>query len=123
MNLQKSKVTERRQNSRIEVNWPVVILTDCGATVGETINIGVKGAFLHCPVPLPPKQKLKLFVMMPIRPPLNISAEVSWSNLYSSEMDDPPRGMGVRFTEISDASLKHLQTAIGLTAPRREKEH
>jgi hypothetical protein len=114
-------MTERREHPRIEISWPVVILTGHGAAVGETINIGLSGAFLHCPVPLPEKQKLRLFIMAPMRRPLSVSAEVSWSNRYNSDIDRPPRGMGVRFTDLSKSDEKYLRSVIALTRHYQRK--
>lgn len=105
-------VSEKRLQSRAEVNWPVVILTSHGATVAETKNIGASGAFLLCRAPLRPKDKLRVFVMAPNRNSINISAEVAWSNPLCSEEDNPPCGVGIRFTRISPADRQYLRNVI-----------
>lgn len=106
------KVSEKRLNSRAEVSWPVVVLTSHGATVAETKNIGASGAFILCRAPLRPKDKLRVFVMAPNRNSINISAEVAWSNPLGSEEDDPPCGVGIRFTRISPADRQYLRNVI-----------
>ena len=60
-------VSEKRSHSRVEVSWPVVLLTSQGATVAETKNIGASGAFILCRAQLSPKEKLRVFVMAPNR--------------------------------------------------------
>lgn len=105
-------VSEKRSNSRVEVSWPVVLLTSQGATVAETKNIGASGAFILCQAYLRPKEKLRVFVMAPNRNSLNISAEVAWSNPLCSEEDRPPCGVGLRFTSISPADRQYLRHVI-----------
>lgn len=113
--------SDRRHHARVEVNWPVVILTHRGATVGETINIGVDGAFIFCPVPLLRKETPKLFILAPVRQPMSVSVEVTWSNLYSSEQDTPPPGMGVRFTQISDVDRQYLHEMVAISKHYEKK--
>ena len=105
-------VSEKRSHSRVEVSWPVVLLTSHGATVAETKNIGASGAFILCRAHLRPKEKLRVFVMAPDRKSLNISGEVAWSNPLSSEEDSPPCGVGIRFTSIAPADRQYLRDII-----------
>ena len=105
-------VSEKRSHSRVEVSWPVVLLTSQGATVAETKNIGASGAFILCRAQLRPKEKLRVFVMAPNRNSLNISAEVAWSNPLCSEEERPPGGVGLRFTSISPADRQYLRNVI-----------
>ena len=105
-------MTERRLNSRVEVRWPVVLLTSLGATVAETKNIGASGAFILCRAHLRPKEKVKIFVMAPNRNSINISGEVAWSNPLCSEEDSPPCGVGIRFTRISPPDRQYLRNMI-----------
>ncbi len=104
--------SEKRSHSRIEVSWPVVLLTSYGATVAETKNIGASGAFIFCRAHLRPKEKLRVFVMAPNRNSLNISGEVAWSNPLCSEEDSPPCGVGIRFTSIAPADRQYLRDII-----------
>ncbi|UCG11311.1 MAG: PilZ domain-containing protein [Deltaproteobacteria bacterium] len=124
-----TNVTDRRRHTRVDVNWPVVILTQRGAVVGEAKNVGVSGAFILCRTPLLPKEKLKLIIMAPNRHSQSISAEVAWSNPYGSESEEeiPPCGMGIRFTKIAAADrefirqevVKQLGAKISRTAENR----
>lgn len=104
--------SEKRSHSRVEVSWPVVLLTSQGATVAETKNIGASGAFILCRAHLRPKEKLRVFVMAPNRKSLSISGEVAWSNPLSSEEDSPPCGVGIRFTSIAPADRQYLRDII-----------
>ena len=107
-----SAIQERRGHVRAEIRWPIVLLTNRGAIVGETINIGVNGAFIFCQEPLQEKEQLRLFIMAPDRQPLSLPVEVTWSNPHPSAVDFPPRGMGVRFKEISDQDQKFISKLV-----------
>jgi hypothetical protein len=112
MILDTQTVAERRRYPRAEVNWPVVILTNHGATLGETKNVGASGAFIFCRALLQPKDRFRVFMMPPDRQPLSIFVEVVWSNPHSSEEDVPPCGLGVRFRKISDADREFLRNVV-----------
>ncbi len=107
-----ARVSEKRRYTRVELSWPVVILTTQGAMVAETKNISASGAFIFCRAPLPPKEKLKVFIMAPNRHSLNVSAEVAWSNPLGAEGDTPPCGVGIRFTRISAADRQFLRDVV-----------
>ena len=105
-------LTERRVPKRIRVKWPVVMLTVKGVLVAETKDISPDGAFIRCKPPLPPQEKLRLFIMTPSYQPLEISAEVVWDNRFGSEHDTTPSGMGVRFTDSAENGRRLLRDAI-----------
>lgn len=96
-----SESVERRRSRRVKVRWPVVIMTSKGPIVGETRDIGGKGAFICCKEFIHPDERCRLFIMIPNRNPLVVPIEVAWSNPYGSEFDATPCGVGVRFTDIS----------------------
>ena len=52
--------------------------------------------------------------------PLNIKAEVVWSNIYGRDDKINPRGMGVRFVDISDEDRRLI--AHEVTDPNAVKE-
>ena len=107
--------------------WPVVMLTDKGVLLAETRDISSEGVFISCEEPLRPEEKLRVFIMAPNHRPLEIPAEVTWSNPDASEQATAPKGMGLRFTkESSDQRLRlhdivrqHYQTK---TTPTLEKK-
>lgn len=105
--------SDRRKPSRVRVKWPVVLLTAKGVVLAETRDISSDGAFIHCKLPLPPKEKLRLFIMAPNQRPIDIPAEVAWSNPYGSDQDAVPRGMGVQFIKITKANSKSLRNVLG----------
>ena len=80
--------------------------------MAETKDISSDGAFIQCRLPLEPKEKLRLFIMTPNQRPLDLAAEVAWSNPHGSDRDSVPRGMGVRFTKISKVNRNFLSNAL-----------
>jgi hypothetical protein len=82
---------EKRIYPRGKLTWSISAQAGGSVIEGVTKDIGVSGAYVCCarPLRLPDKS-------------LNIKAEVVWSNIYGPDDKINPRGMGVRFIEISD---------------------
>ena len=87
---------ERRLQPRVEVTWPVTMLTSEGAIKGETKDISMQGAFIYCDNPLPLFERFVLSVKAPAAS-MQVMAQVVWSSNSSTDMKDEPAGMGVRF--------------------------
>ena len=104
--------SDRRTPKRIRVKWPVVIISAKGYSIAETRDISSEGAFIDCELPLHHKEKLKLFIMTPNKRPLELPAEVAWSNPDHSEGNTTPRGMGVRFIEVSRRHRQLLRNIV-----------
>ena len=116
-------VADRRTPTRVRAKWPVVVLTDKGVLLAETRDISSEGVFISCEEPLSPEEKLRLFIMAPNHRPLEIPAEVAWSNPHDSEKKTARKGMGLRFTKDSknqrgrllDIVAQHYKTKTGPT--------
>ena len=87
---------ERRLQPRVEVKWPVTMLTSEGAIKGETRDISMQGAFIYCDNPLPLFERFVLSVKAPAAS-MQVMAQVVWSSNSSTDKKDEPGGMGVRF--------------------------
>jgi hypothetical protein len=85
-------------------------MTSRGALIAETRNISPQGAFIFCDRPLPPEDKIRVIIMFPNSRYLDLPAEVTWSYPHGSEKDDTPSGMGIKFTEISEADLEFISS-------------
>jgi hypothetical protein len=73
------------------------MVTATGTIEGETEDVSKLGAFIRCQEPLSPPERLQLSVTLPVGSPLQVSAQVVWSNIADPVDEDMPRGMGVRF--------------------------
>jgi len=110
--LDSTMVADRRTPTRIRAKWPVVVLTDKGVLLAETRDISSEGVFISCEEPLNPEEKLRVFIMAPNHRPLEIPAEVAWSNPHASEQQTAPKGMGLRFSKDSCDQRDRLQDIV-----------
>ena len=90
-------VKDKRLYPRSKVRWPVSMITPEGAMEGETEDMSTSGAFIRCQEPLNPTERILLSVKLPSGSPLEVSAQVVWSNIVDPSDDNNPRGRGVRF--------------------------
>lgn len=94
-----------RGGPRIKIKWPVTVKTAKGSMDGVTLDLGTDGAFVLCANPLRLNEVFDIVINAPDQP-IEAKAEVIWSNIYGPNDDITPRGMGVRFIEISGAHLR-----------------
>ena len=88
--------------AKVDVRWPVFIETDDRSIDGVTLNLSTNGAFIKCANPLRLNEVFVMFIDTPnSERRLKASVEVVWSNIYGPDDHISPRGMGVRFLEIS----------------------
>ena len=104
---------ERRQHPRAAVSWPVIIKTTRGFMAGETKDVSFTGAFIRCREPLKPSEVLEVSISVSLLcPRVQATAEVVWSNSSSSDDDHGSRGMGVRFTRITDTDRELISALV-----------
>jgi hypothetical protein len=99
---------EKRKSPRIEVRWPVTIMTDTGAVEGEARNISVEGAFIlftHSTESLTPLKNYRLLIK-----PDGEQIEVMGSLVWSSR--DVHLGKGFCFVGFSERDKRRLRKAI-----------
>ena len=87
---------ERRLRPRVEVRWPVTMLTSEGSMQGETRDISMQGAFIYCERPLALSERFVLSVKAPATS-MQVMAQVVWASNSSLDKKNKPAGMGVRF--------------------------
>jgi hypothetical protein len=92
---------ERRRYPRVIVDWPIVIITNRGATVGNAGNISARGALIRSEEPFRPKDRSILFLVPPDRLAFRVSFEVAWLALEGSAQRASDCSMGVRFIRMA----------------------
>ena len=100
----------KKQNSicpRPELKWSVSAQTGGGIIHGETKDISPQGAFIRCRNPLNLNEVFDMVVNAPGKS-LNVRAEVVWSNIHGPDDKITPRGMGVRFVNMSSEDRRIL---------------
>jgi len=103
---------ETSSQSRAKVKWTVTMDTDEGTVDGVIININKNGAFIRCQRPLRLSETFKLSIDSPDHPIQDITAEVVWTNIHGPDDELTPRGMGVRFEEITEKERKFLRKLV-----------
>jgi len=103
---------DRRGYPRAKLKWPVAIQTEEGSTEGVTRNITPDGCFITCRRPLRLNVVFELAIKIPnSKSSIKATAEVVWSNIYGPDDEISPRGMGVRFIQISSEARKFIAQA------------
>ena len=104
---------ERRQFPRVEVDWPVTMLTSQGPIDGEVMNVSLGGAFIICQKEPKANEVFRLVIKIPHhRQILRAAVRVARSSIYNPDGEDSASGIGVRFVEISDDDLQFVRRLI-----------
>jgi len=91
---------------RVEPNWPATIETSSGKTAEVSIASITHGSgFIASTMELPIGEKFQLTIHLPDRSPLQVRAEVIWSNLHLPVDKVLKRGMGIRFIEAGEDAI------------------
>ena len=93
--------TEQRTNPRVEVRWPIKILTGDGTVEGETLNISLDGISISCDEPLALNKIFTLSIEPLGQSVLELRGKIIWSDSYGIE-GGSSYAVGVCFVEISE---------------------
>ncbi|PNV85791.1 MAG: hypothetical protein C0610_10015 [Desulfobacteraceae bacterium] len=103
---------ERRIYPRAKMKWPVIVKTDEGSMDGVTSDVTPNGVFIHCQKPLRLNMVFEMAISIPnSEHSITAKAEVVWSNRWGPDDEISPRGMGVRFVNISSEARKFIARA------------
>jgi hypothetical protein len=89
------------------VKWHVSAQSADRAVDGVTKEISPRQAYIQCSKPFRLNEVVDVVITTPERH-LQFNAEVVWSNMYGYDDEITPRGMGLRFVEISDEDRKYI---------------
>lgn len=104
---------QRRKYRRVEVQWPVTMMTPEGDMDGTIENISAGGAYIRCGTLLTKKDLFILAILNQDREESWLGAEVVWIDIPLSPDTEPiPVGMGIRFTNLEAEDLRFLTEAI-----------
>ena len=106
---------QRRKHPRVQVNWPVTMMTPEGEMDGFIENVSAGGAYIRCGTLLSKNDLFILLILHNDREYSWIGAEVVWLDIPLSSNGSGevlPIGMGVRFTVISTEDLGLLSDAV-----------
>jgi hypothetical protein len=104
---------KQREHPRIDVTWPVTMMTPEGEMDGTIENISAGGAYIRCGTLLSKNDLFILAILVQDRESSWIGAEVVWIDIPLIPNSEPaPIGMGVRFTDISEEDRQFLVEVV-----------
>ncbi len=103
---------EKRQHPRIEIAWPASLEFSGRTDEIRLKDISLGGAFVLCREPLGLNKQFKIAINLPDHGPLQLNAEVVWSNVNMPRDKVVNRGMGIRFIKNEAQERQQLQDAI-----------
>ena len=99
--------------NRVEPNWPATIKTSSGKTAEAIITSITHGSgFITSTMKLAIGEKFQLTIHLPDRSPLQLRAEVTWSNLHLPVEKVVNQGMGIRFIEAGEDAVCLINDTI-----------
>ena len=113
---------ERRRAPRINVNWPITIITSQGMIEGESRNITPSGVFIHCKRKLPEDEAYQMIIKLPNGKQIVVRGQMMWSNLNGREDTGALVDMGFSFIKMSEQDQKVLRAVISHFGERGERK-
>ena len=106
----------KREYSRVEVSWPVIMLTSKKSIIGKINNISVGGALISCQELPSPEETLELQIEITDLFYVSASVENVRVDVDDSHSDSVAYELAVRFTEMTEDERGLLYNAIELEA-------
>ena len=103
---------EKRIVPRVQIKWPVTMLSPQLKVVGKIENFSSKGAFVSCKELPPLEEGFLMVIQAPNYKAMNLNAKVVWSTVLKSTEGDPYFGIGVHFTRMSPDDRQALHKLI-----------
>jgi len=102
----------KREYSRVEVCWPVTMLTRKKLLVGGIKNISVSGALIRCEELPSPEESIEISIELSDLFYVSATVENVRINVDDSHGDSLAYELAVRFTEMSKDERRILYNAI-----------
>jgi Tfp pilus assembly protein PilZ len=103
---------EKRRHPRVEISWTASLDKPEGPAAVQLKDISLGGAFVVCEEPLALQDEFKITINLPDQEPLQLNAEVVWSNINMPRDKVVNRGMGIRFIKNDEKERQLLLDAI-----------
>jgi hypothetical protein len=98
---------------KAKIKWPVLIENGEHSIEGVTLIINPNGAYISCAKPLRLNQVCHVTINVPgSDSPIKAKGEVVFSNKYGPDDNISPRGMVVRFLNISGRDRKVIAEEV-----------
>ena len=103
---------EKRIVPRVQIKWPVTMLSPQLKVEGKIENFSSKGAFVSCKELPPLEEGFLMVIQAPNYKAMNLNAKVVWSTVLKSTEGDPYFGIGVHFTRMSPDDRQAIHKLI-----------
>jgi hypothetical protein len=98
---------------KAKLKWPVSIKANGSSSDGVTLTLSTNGAYIRCAKPLRLYEIFDMILQVPNSDDsIEAEVEVVFSNIYGPDDHISPRGMVVRFLEISSEDRKIIAQAV-----------
>lgn len=98
---------------KAKLKWPVSMKANGSSSDGVTLTLSTNGAYIRCAKPLRLYEIFDMILQVPNSDDsIEAEVEVVFSNIYGPDDHISPRGMGVRFLEISSEDRKIIAKAV-----------
>jgi hypothetical protein len=98
---------------KAKLKWPVSIKVNGSSSDGVTLNLSTNQAYIRCAKPLRLYEVCDVILKVPDTDgSIEAEVEVVFSNIYGPDDNISPRGMIVRFLDLSDEGCKVIRKEI-----------
>jgi hypothetical protein len=98
---------------KAKLKWPVFIKANGSSSEGVTLSLSTNQTYIKCAKPLRLNEVFDMILQVPNSDdPIEAQVEVVLSNIYGPDDEISPRGMIVRFLELSSEDRRIIAKAI-----------
>lgn len=112
---------EKRQHPRVTISWQTFLEKSQQRQEIQLKDVSLGGAFVVCQEPLALQDQFKITFNLPDQGPLELNAEVVWSNANMPRDKVVNRGMGIRFIKNEEKQRQLLQDAINAALEKTDE--
>lgn len=110
--MEKAKVSERRERPRVKSEWPVTVVLSYCQIEGVVHNISPLGAYISLEKSSPLERNFFVIIKPPNHRTLSVSAQIRWTETFTSDKGELLRGVGVQFVNITETDSQFLHDLI-----------
>ena len=103
--------TDNRRYPRVEVNWPITMITSTGTIDAMAKNVSLEGVFVRCPEVSDLEDTFRLIIKPPEGQIFLATGRKVWSDTFSRD-ERTFHGIGVSFLYIVDDDRHVLSELI-----------
>jgi Tfp pilus assembly protein PilZ len=103
---------ERRLQPRIEIRWPVTVLTTQTTIEAEIHNVSPSGAFISCKDVPPLEGSFFIIIRPPERQTISVAGKAVWSTTLQTNESGTSLGVGIQFTNITRGDRRFLNQLV-----------